>query len=105
MNQEFSTKLTKLEHIVVPLEPFLNFTCFRLQPKGMEKPEELNALNEAFLEEINKGRKLFLTHTKINGLYTIRMLIGQTYVEEEHVDKALEHIAKAAYAILKTKHG
>ena len=97
MNQVFSDRLTELEHIVLPLEPFLNFTCFRLQPAGMEKAEELNALNEAFLEEINKGGKLFLTHTKIDGLYTIRMLIGQTYVEEEHLDMALKQIASAIF--------
>jgi aromatic-L-amino-acid decarboxylase len=96
MNQRFSEGLSKLEHITLPLEPFLNFTCFRLQPEGMEKTEELNALNESFLEEINRGGKLYLTHTKIEGLYTIRMLIGQTYVKEEQVDLALDRIAIAA---------
>ena len=79
---------------------FLNFNCFRLQPEGMESPEELNALNEAFLEEINRSGRLFLTHTRIDGLHTIRMIIGQTYVEEEHVDLALENIALAAQKVL-----
>ncbi len=51
-------------------------------PKGMADPDELNQLNEAFLERINSGGELFLTHTKIEGLYTLRMIIGQTYVEE-----------------------
>jgi aromatic-L-amino-acid decarboxylase len=96
MNQSFSEGLAKLENITLPLEPFLNFTCFRLQPEGLEKTEELNALNESFLEKINRGGKLYLTHTKIDGLYTIRMLIGQTYVKEEQVDLALDQIAMAA---------
>jgi aromatic-L-amino-acid decarboxylase len=104
MNRKLSESLAELDHLVLPLEPFLNFTCFRLQPDSMESPEELNTLNEAFLEEINRSGKLFLTHTKINGLYTIRMLIGQTYVEEEHVDLALEHIATAARKVLKQKN-
>jgi len=102
MNHRFSTKLTQLAHVVLPLEPFLNFTCFRLQPEGMSDKEKLNALNEAFLEEINKGGKLFLTHTKVKGLYTIRMLVGQTYVDEKQVDMALEHIASATELTIKT---
>ncbi|MCP4646564.1 MAG: aminotransferase class V-fold PLP-dependent enzyme, partial [bacterium] len=95
MNLKFSKALIQIEGMHLPLEPFLNFCCFRLQPKGMEKLEDLNRLNETFLEEINRSGKLFLTHTKINGLYTIRMLIGQTYVEGKDVELAQEVIRKA----------
>ncbi|MCD4711361.1 MAG: aminotransferase class I/II-fold pyridoxal phosphate-dependent enzyme [Bacteroidales bacterium] len=96
MNNRFSEALSQMESIHIPLEPFLNFTCFRLQPEGVENPEALNRLNETFLEEINREGKLFLTHTKINGIYTLRMIIGQTYVEEKDVDRALELIESAA---------
>ena len=71
-----------------------------MQPDGMEDPDELNRLNETLLEAINSGGELFLTHTKINGLFTLRMLTGQTYVEEKDVDLALERIAAAATRIL-----
>ncbi|MBE9517614.1 MAG: aminotransferase class V-fold PLP-dependent enzyme, partial [Bacteroidetes bacterium] len=96
MNKSFTHALEDIKDLHLPLEPFLNFTCFRLQPEGVKNPEVLNQLNEAFLEEINKGGKLFLTHTKIHGLYTIRMLIGQTYVENKDVELALEVIREAA---------
>ena len=96
MNKSFARALEDIKELHLPLEPFLNFCCFRLQPEGVKNPEELNRLNEAFLEEINKGGKLFLTHTKINGLYTIRMLIGQTYVENKDVELALDVISEAA---------
>jgi aromatic-L-amino-acid decarboxylase len=96
MNKRFSGNLREIENLHLPLEPFLNFTCFRLQPEGVEGKEELNRLNEAFLDEINGGGELFLTHTKINGLYTLRMITGQTYVEESDVDRALELIRLAA---------
>ena len=62
----------------------------------MEDPDELNRLNETLLEEINNTGELFLTHTRINGLYTLRMVTGQTYVEEMDVDLALDRIAAAA---------
>ncbi len=99
MNKDFSRALQKIEGMHLPLEPFLNFTCFRLQPEGMKDPDVLNQLNEAFLEEINRSGKLFLTHTKINGLYTIRMLTGQTYVEEKDVERALVLIDSAAQTV------
>jgi len=96
LNKQVWEALGKINNIHLPLEPFLNFTCFRLQPKGMEQPEELNQLNQAFLEEINRSGELFLTHTKIGGLLTIRMVTGQTYVEEQDVKRALELIVSAA---------
>ena len=64
MNQQFSAQLAELEHITLPLKPFLNYTCFRLQPEGMNDADRLNELNETFLEEINRGGRLYLTHTK-----------------------------------------
>ena len=101
MNNNFSRALMQIDSIHLPLKPFLNFTCFRLQPKGIENPDALNRLNEAFLEEINREGKLFLTHTRIDGLFTIRMLIGQTYVEEGDVDRSLDLIREAAENTLK----
>lgn len=103
MNQKLSERLSHLKPLVLPLDPFLNFTCFRLQPDGMEDPKDLNRLNEYFLDEINRSGKLYLTHTKINGLLTIRIIIGQTYVTEEQVDIAFEYIKTAAEKAL-TSH-
>ena len=100
MNNNFSRALEQIDRMHLPLKPFLNFSCFRLQPKGID-PDALNQLNEAFLEEINKGGELFLTHTRIDGLFTIRMLIGQTYVDEGDVDRALDLIKEAAVNTLK----
>ncbi len=101
MNINFSRALEQIDSMHLPLKPFLNFSCFRLQPKEIENPDALNRLNEAFLEEINREGKLFLTHTRIDGLFTIRMLIGQTYVEEGDVDKSLDLIREAAENTLK----
>jgi len=103
LNNKFSSALVQFEGMHLPLEPFLNFCCFRLQPEGLDNPEALNKLNESFLEEINKGGKIFLTHTRINGLYTIRMLIGQTYVEEKDVEQTIELITLAAAQTMKNK--
>lgn len=105
LNKRLSQALSEIKYMHLPLEPFLNFTCFRLQPPGLEAPDALNRLNEAFLEEINREGKLFLTHTKINGLYTLRLIIGQTYVEESDMERALELIASASSLTLKRHLG
>ena len=100
LNQKFSKAIQGALDFELAMEPFLNFTSFRLHPEGMDSNEMLNKLNESFLEEINGRGRVFLTHTKINDRYTIRMIIGQTYVEEEHVDLALNEIQAAAENIL-----
>ncbi|HWS14174.1 MAG TPA: pyridoxal-dependent decarboxylase, partial [Rhodocyclaceae bacterium] len=45
------------------------------------------------------GGRLYLTHTKLNGRYTLRMCIGQTHTEERHVAAAWERIRAAAAEI------
>lgn len=96
LNQYFSEQIQKIPGIELVLEPFLNFTGFRLKPEGIDDPDAINKLNETFLEEINRRGKLFLTHTKIRGLYTVRMIIGQTYVEPQHIETALKEIESVA---------
>lgn len=100
LNQHFSDSLKNIPGIVLAMKPFLNFSCYRLEPPGIESVDALNEINETFLEEINRNGKLFLTHTKINGLYTLRMIIGQSYVEKKHVDLALTEIRSAAELVL-----
>jgi len=97
----FCEELAAESHLVIPVKPFLNVSCFRLQPEGLKDKEALNRLNEEFLEEINRSGDLFLTHTKVNGRYTLRMVIGQTYVNQAHVELALERIKEAARATIR----
>ena len=96
----FSEEVQKISNVELAMEPFLNFTSFRLHPAGMDDPQMLNSLNERFLEEMNRRGKLFLTHTKIRGLFTLRMLIGQTYVEQHHIELALEEIKSVSERII-----
>ncbi|MCK5066760.1 MAG: aspartate aminotransferase family protein [Bacteroidales bacterium] len=101
LNSYFCEVLGTMDGLVMPVEPFLNFSCFRLQPDGVTDPEAVNQLNEAFLEEINRSGELFLTHTKVDGHYIIRMIIGQTYVSQSHVELALSRIKEAATLTMK----
>jgi aromatic-L-amino-acid decarboxylase len=51
-------------------------------------PQELDRLNAQLLEDLNNTGSLFLTHTRLNGVFTLRLVIGQTEVRDEHVRNA-----------------
>ncbi len=87
--------------IVVPRS--MNLICFRYMPKEVEDQQELNTINEQLLQRLNASGELYLTHTKIDGVYTLRMSIGQTNVAKSHVEKAWETIQKVADEI--TRNG
>jgi len=66
----------------------LNLVCFRL--KGPD------SVSETLMQKVNSSGKLFLSHTKLNGRFAIRMCIGQTYTDEEHVRAAWREIQQHA---------
>ncbi len=61
--------------------------CFRAKLKNMTE-DELNLLNEKLMDNVNRTGKVFFSHTKLNGKFTIRMAIGNLKTTEEHVTLA-----------------
>ncbi len=81
--------------------PFLNLACFHFVPKQFKHNiPKLNELNEQLLRQLNASGQLYLTHTKVNGQYALRMVIGQTNVEEKHVQKAWQLISSLAAQLI-----
>lgn len=62
--------------------------CFRAVPNSLRDENELNELNEKLLNEINSSGKFFLTHTKLDGRFTIRLVISGIRQEESHAQEA-----------------
>ena len=65
--------------------------CFRACPKGVT---DLNKLNENIMNGINASGEAFLSHTKLNGKYTLRLSVGSIRVEERHLRKVWELLYK-----------
>lgn len=77
-----------------------NLICFRYKPAGMEETTALDKLNESLLREINRSGKAYLTHTRLDGQFVLRMVIAQTNVEQRHVDQAWKLIREKAGEIM-----
>jgi len=69
-----------------------SLVCFRYIPEGMTDETEINNYNERLEKKLNATGKLYITHTKLNGKYTLRLVVAQTYVEEKHVREAWDLI-------------
>jgi aromatic-L-amino-acid decarboxylase len=63
--------------------PF-GLVCFRACPAGVD---DLNALNEKIMNDINASGEAYLSHTKLNGKFTLRLSVGSIRVEERHLSK------------------
>jgi aromatic-L-amino-acid/L-tryptophan decarboxylase len=72
---------------VVAPRPF-SLVCFRRDGSDEE--------NEALLERVNAGGEIFLSHTKLNGRYVLRLAVGNARTTEEDVGLAWEVLRREA---------
>jgi aromatic-L-amino-acid/L-tryptophan decarboxylase len=79
--------------------------CFRAHPRGVDNEEELNRLNEQLLNAVNRRREMFLSHTKLGGNYTLRMVVGHLRTEERHVRQAWDVIVSEFTRLRSEEHG
>jgi len=70
----------------------LNLVCFRYRGG--------DAANQTIMERLNRSGDLFLTHTKLNGKFTLRLCVGQTNTEARHVERAWKRIREEAEKIV-----
>ncbi|MEO9964907.1 MAG: pyridoxal-dependent decarboxylase [Reichenbachiella sp.] len=91
----FGQQVTKAKDYEVVIDPILNVVCFRYVNTDMSE-EKLNELNAELLAAINSSGEAYLSHTKVNGKYSLRMVIGQTYVQKKHIEKVWNLIQQKA---------
>ncbi|RME74935.1 MAG: aminotransferase class V-fold PLP-dependent enzyme [Chloroflexi bacterium] len=78
--RRFAAWVRASDRFELAAEPPLNLVCFRHRD-GDEATQRL-------MERLNQSGKLFLTHTRLNGKFTLRFSIGQTRTELRHVERA-----------------
>jgi aromatic-L-amino-acid decarboxylase len=71
----------------------LNLVCFRLKAS--------DEVNEELLRRLNRSGKVYLSHTRLHGEYTIRFCVAQTKTELPHIQRAWDAICEEADALVR----
>ena len=80
--------------------PF-SLVCFRARPLIIGEAAEaraarLDALNEALMNNLNATGRAYLSHTRLNGVFTLRLAIGNIRTTEEHIRRIWELLNEQA---------
>jgi len=73
--------------------PF-SLVCFRYAPDGTTE-EERNASNARILAAVNASGRVYLSHTKLGGAYTLRLAVGNLRTERKHLEQAWRLLREA----------
>ncbi|HJR59130.1 MAG TPA: aminotransferase class I/II-fold pyridoxal phosphate-dependent enzyme [Vicinamibacterales bacterium] len=74
--------------------PF-SVVCFRALAPGLTSDSDVDTLNERILETVNRSGEVFVSHTRLNGRFAIRLAIGNLHTTERHVARAWELLRAA----------
>ena len=80
---------------MVPLVARSVYTLRRLQA-GLSE-ERLDELNAEILRKVNAGGSLFLSHTRLNGRYAIRVALGNPRTGARHMEQLWQALQAAAH--------
>jgi aromatic-L-amino-acid decarboxylase len=86
-----------LFELLAPVE--FGLVCFRFHPHGIEDTDILNRMNEKLLLAVNATGKVYITHTKLDDKYTLRMVTCQTNIKRSHVEQAWNLLVTTALSI------
>ncbi len=89
--QEFAGWVRGDESFELAAPAPLNLVCFR--------HEGGDAANQSIMDRLNQSGDLFLTHTKLNGKFTLRLCVGQTNTKARHVQGAWKRIQEEGKAV------
>jgi len=76
----------------------LSLVCFRYAPDGASE-EQIATINAAIMERVNARGHAYLSHTKLNGKYTLRLAVGNIRTERSHVELAWKELRDAVGAL------
>ncbi len=97
--QEFAGWVGADSHweILAP-HPF-SVVCFRYAPPRLDEAQ-LERLNASIIQAVNATGEVFISHTKINGRYSLRLAIGNLRTKRSDVEHAWHAITREAWQLL-----
>ena len=97
--KDFAQKIIEHKDFELMASVIFNLICFRYKPDRHTDDKDIDMVNEKLLHGLNESGKIYLTHTKVNGHYILRLVVGQTNVDRKHVDDAWKLIQRTATEI------
>ena len=94
-----AAELGKIDQIEIVAEPELSIVAFRWSPPGLPD-DELDRLNRELLERTNARRRVYLTATRLDGRFVIRICVLSFRTHRDRMEAALTDI-RAALAELR----
>ena len=85
--QEFAEWVRKDDRFELAAPAQLNLVCFRLRAGDQA--------NQALMDRLNSSGDLYLTHTRLDGKLSLRLCVGQTNTQAQHVKRAWQRIQQA----------
>ncbi len=82
--QLFAKWVKRDDRFELALPPPLNLVCFRHR--------DGDEINQQIMDRLNTSGDLYLSHTRMNDLLTLRLCVGQTNTELRHVERAWQKI-------------
>jgi len=86
--QQFAEWVRNDDHFELAAPVPLNLVCFR--HKGGDEA------NQTLMDCLNRSGDLYLTHTRLNDRLTLRLCVGQTNTQAQHVERAWKRICEEA---------
>ena len=75
--------------------PF-SVVCFRARAR---QSDDADRLNERILEAVNRTGEIFISHTRLDGRYVLRLAIGNLHTTESHVMRAWTLLQEHAHQL------
>lgn len=77
----------------------LSLVCFRYHPAGADDESMLERLNASLLDRVNATGEMFISHTKLDGRYVLRLAIGNLRTTRSDVEAAWAILQREAAQI------
>lgn len=97
--QEFAGWVAAEEGWEVAAPHPLSVVCFRYHPNAADDEAALEKLNAQLLEAVNATGEMFISHTKLDGRYVLRLAIGNLRTERSDVEAAWRILRREAAAL------
>ena len=73
----------------------LSLVCFRYAPPGLSE-DDIARVNAAIMERVNARGKAYLSHTKVDGRYMLRLAIGNIRTARAHITLVWQELRDAS---------